>query len=1103
MPQPPHTPPTPAFHLDPLEPRTFLSTPATPTPIAPPNLTIEQLYLVDDTHHRIANPPAGAHVTIYAKFRAVNLAKLATFFIGETRDSDGQDSWDDSVRFKVWPKAWTSGQEFVREVGVWTVTPGQTIITADLDSDGQIAESDETDNQASITVDGGEWVPTVFPNLPRLHSLADASSAIYLDFDGNLGDHATPVFGMDNHPSSLSADEIKAIRTAWSIVAEDYAPFNVDVTTVEPTPGQYQKWVRVCIGGSAWDWFNHAVGGIGGSPNFSSSNPAYPAYVFQTYDPVWMGNAISHEAGHSFGLAHQASYSKSGKFISEYNQGKGNWAPIMGTANGPYATWYNGPTPPPPPGVVVFTPGPEPAGTVYAQLSALKGTGTGAERSVSQLTAEATNKLVGYYSKSGSPAVIVVQGLLPGNQVRLKYTWNLDSYVAPTSVHDGYVTFTLPDDRPRVYTPAVLITGPRPTSGYVRLRPIDLRETASERRQALVVAGVGDGRSDGPSVGENGHAGFGDMILYGFGEADSPLEVSLSGVGNLGDTWINRDGRWKFDYSTIQLPSGDYTFTATTTPFFGSGGETASLDIHVDSASSAHPNITAGGAGGQNVWSGDLVASTSDYHFQGTAELGAKVALYVVTGNTRRLITTTRASAGDGSWTIAAESIESLPSDGAVDFCVQEMDSNDQPIGDQSPLFRLIEDTTAPALSGSSVTLNANGTAVDALTLTFSEGVSIQNSAGAEAPPLNDFTLLRDGMAVSWSDQKLTVDAPDEWTLSGLSHLKLTSGVYTLSLASGNAIVDSVGNQLTGDLTAFRLVVGTARRDTYLLRQATDPTHLAIYINDPTASADPAYDWPTDDEAPLVILAGAGNDSLTAELPAACVPQGGVFFSGGGGTDSLNVLETADVDDVTVDAGVISLASATDLRSIWTDDTVETLKLRSASGTDSVIPKDGAPTAWAPASSGSVSPKASPVPDGPGPNYLQDDMAILGANLGYRPDDYLDTLADATSLPTGKKSPLHGLINSTTDIDTFSLHHPGGQLTITLTPAQFPNLDAVLVLRDRKGKLIASSHPKTSFGASLTKTLPPGQYYICVKSTGVYGAVGQYTLTTTAAKLSD
>ena len=85
-----------------------------------------------------------------------------------------------------------------------------------------------------------------------LHSQPAAAMSIYLDFDGHVttttlfntrGDSdpgndiakivSTP-FDRDGNPGSLSTAEVAEIEAVWQIVAEDYAPFNVDVTTEDP-----------------------------------------------------------------------------------------------------------------------------------------------------------------------------------------------------------------------------------------------------------------------------------------------------------------------------------------------------------------------------------------------------------------------------------------------------------------------------------------------------------------------------------------------------------------------------------------------------------------------------------------------------------------------------------------------------------------------------------------------------------------------------------------------------------------------------------------------------------------------------------------------------
>src|SRR5207247_335687 len=83
------------------------------------------------------------------------------------------------------------------------------------------------------------------------------------------------------------------------------------------------------------------VGGFAGG----ASNVAYVfANTLDGGNPRYIAEAASHEAGHLFGLEHQATWN-AGQLVTEYNSGTAAWAPIMGV--GYYAnrtTWGNGPT---------------------------------------------------------------------------------------------------------------------------------------------------------------------------------------------------------------------------------------------------------------------------------------------------------------------------------------------------------------------------------------------------------------------------------------------------------------------------------------------------------------------------------------------------------------------------------------------------------------------------------------------------------------------------------------------------------------------------------------------------------------------------------------
>jgi hypothetical protein len=61
-------------------------------------------------------------------------------------------------------------------------------------------------------------------------------------------------------------------------VSEDYAAFDVDVTTADPGPALSGNGVRVVIGGSSYDWWGRGAGGVAYVGRFLEPN--LPAFVF-------------------------------------------------------------------------------------------------------------------------------------------------------------------------------------------------------------------------------------------------------------------------------------------------------------------------------------------------------------------------------------------------------------------------------------------------------------------------------------------------------------------------------------------------------------------------------------------------------------------------------------------------------------------------------------------------------------------------------------------------------------------------------------------------------------------------------------------------------
>lgn len=182
-----------------------------------------------------------------------------------------------------------------------------------------------------------------------LHSKPGASKVIYLDFDGHTtsgtywnssftggADIVTPAYSADSDKTTYTTTELDNIYSIWQRVAEDYAPFEVDVTTEDPglealrktTTSDTQFGIRVCIGGSSYDWYGAGAGGVAYLNSFSWNSDT-PAFVFPAQlgsgNAKYTAEAASHEAGHTFNLSHDGQTN-----ITEYYQGHANWAPIMG-----------------------------------------------------------------------------------------------------------------------------------------------------------------------------------------------------------------------------------------------------------------------------------------------------------------------------------------------------------------------------------------------------------------------------------------------------------------------------------------------------------------------------------------------------------------------------------------------------------------------------------------------------------------------------------------------------------------------------------------------------------------------------------------------------
>ncbi len=242
---------------------------------------------------------------------------------------------------------------------LWISAEGQLMF---VDAIGEDAADDGSASPAAPLAPAAPPPPptAVLPNgMPIHHSKSGAAFTMYLDFDGEVvrsqfwGINARSTQGLtiDADAFTFNAEEQAVISRTWGRVAEDWAPFDIDVTTERPAViGSTVLWS--IIGRAPADLgFSSGIGGISlfslGYMPFGLQTPIFTFWApHGATNHADIADTISHEAGHMQGLLHDGVILPDGS-IAEYYTGHGtgptSWGPVMGSPAGRQVTqWSQG-----------------------------------------------------------------------------------------------------------------------------------------------------------------------------------------------------------------------------------------------------------------------------------------------------------------------------------------------------------------------------------------------------------------------------------------------------------------------------------------------------------------------------------------------------------------------------------------------------------------------------------------------------------------------------------------------------------------------------------------------------------------------------------------
>lgn len=216
-----------------------------------------------------------------------------------------------------------SGNAFVKEVDI------HELICVNY-ANQSTKQAKSTEKQAAVTIAQA---------LLNLQSLPGAAGCVLLDFDGYYMPAGNYWNGGNPINAAHSGMSDAAVQEHWEVVAEDFRPFNVNITTNEGVFNSYPRNRRMRVVVTPTNTAAPGAGGVAYIGSFNWDNDV-PCWTFITSGKSG-GEASSHEIGHTFDLQHDGRSNPDEGYFGGIDGTP--WAPIMGVGYyRPVTQWSKG-----------------------------------------------------------------------------------------------------------------------------------------------------------------------------------------------------------------------------------------------------------------------------------------------------------------------------------------------------------------------------------------------------------------------------------------------------------------------------------------------------------------------------------------------------------------------------------------------------------------------------------------------------------------------------------------------------------------------------------------------------------------------------------------